>query len=113
VRNAVVLTDPAIRDLREAATYMAGVLKNPAAAERLLEDVEKAVSALAGSPRRHSKVNDPWLSGLGVRFFSVRNHLVFYVIRETKRQVVVLRFLYGRRDWLALVSKHLNKDDQN
>lgn len=113
MKHTVVITDPAVQDIREAATYIAKVLKNPEAAERLLNDVEKAVSALSGSPRRHAKVDDPWLGGQGVRFFSVRNYIVFYVIREARRQVVILRFLYGRRDWLALVSGPLKKDDGN
>jgi toxin ParE1/3/4 len=113
MKHTVIVTGPALRDMRAAAAYIAGVLKDPDAAERLLDAAEKAVAALAVSPCRHPKVKDSWLAGRGVRFFPVRNHIVVYAVRETKRQVVVLRFLYGRRDWISLLSgRGGNADDE-
>ena len=43
------------------------------------------------------------LAGQGFRFFTVRNYLVFYIVRKERKTVVIERFLYGRRDWAAVL----------
>ncbi len=35
----------------------------------------------------------------------VDNYLIFYTIDETKRQIQILRFLYAKSNWLAIL-KH-------
>ena len=99
----VKITEPAERDLQDAAKYIAIELKNRTAAERLLDDVYEAVYSLEEMPSRHALVDDEILAGRGVRFFRVRNYLVFYAIREEIKTVVIERFLYGRRDWITIL----------
>ena len=41
--------------------------------------------------------DEPWHSQ-GLRFFSVDNYLVFYLISEAENTVTVVRIMYGGRD---------------
>ena len=41
---------------------------------------------------------EPWKSR-GLRFFSVDNYIVFYIVDNEKKEVNVLRVLYGRMDF--------------
>jgi len=101
----VNITKPAERDIREAANYIANELRNKAAAIRLLNDVAEAIYSLETMPLRYALVYDEVLAKQGMRFFPLNNYLVFYVVREEKKVVVIERFLYGRRDWATILKK--------
>ena len=100
---SINITEPAESDLLEAASYIAEQLLNPSAAGRLLDDVENAIYSLSDMPQRHALVNDEVLARSGIRFMPVGNYLVFYIIREEKKTVVIQRVLYGRRDWASIL----------
>jgi len=51
----------------------------------------------------HPLVADPHLRERGIRVFPVDNYLGLYRVQTEERKVVVLRFLYGRRDWQSLL----------
>ena len=50
-------------------------------------------------PKRFPIVNDSVLASQGIRLTQIKNYLAFYVVREKSESVVLLRFLYARRDW--------------
>ena len=97
------ITQPAENDIKEAVKYIAEKLLNPSAAGKLLDDAEHAIFSLNDMPHRHALVKDDDLARLGFRFMPVNNYLVFYVVREEKKTVVIQRFLYGRRDWVTIL----------
>ena len=97
------ITEPAENDINEAVKYITDQLLNPSAAGKLIDDVEYAIYSLADMPQRHALVRDEDLAGLGFRFMPVKNYLVFYIIREEKKTVVIQRFLYNRRDWTTIL----------
>jgi len=97
------ITEPAENDLHDAVKYITEQLLNPSAAERLIDDTEHAVNSLSNMPDRHALVKDEVLARLGFRFIPVNNYLVFYIIREEIKTVVIQRFLYGRRDWVNIL----------
>jgi len=99
----IKITESAENDLLDTARYIAKELKNRMAADHLLDDVDKAINSLKEMPQRHAIVVDEVLANLGFRFFPVRNYLIFYVIREENKTVVIERFLYGRRDWITIL----------
>ena len=100
---SIAITEPAESDLLEAATYIAEQLLNPSAVGRLIDDVENAIYSLSDMPQRHALVNDDVLARSGFRFMPVGNYLIFYIIREEKKTVVIQRVLYGRRDWVNIL----------
>ena len=99
----VLITDKAERDMENAADYIEYSLKNPIAANNLLEECGKAISALAEMPERFSLVNDSVLASWGIRCFPVKNYILFYRIDKERRTVHILRFLYGRSNWKSIL----------
>jgi toxin ParE1/3/4 len=99
----VVVTEPAQQDLKEAVSYISNELKNKQAAYKLVDMVEEAVVSLQSMPERYAIVDDEILAMEGFRFITIKNYLLFYVVRNETKTVVIQRFLYARRDWLNLL----------
>ncbi len=97
------ITPTAERDMNHAADYIEFTLKNPQAADCLLDKAEEQISSLSQFPQRHPLAEDKILASWGVRFIQVHNYLAFYVISEESSQVTVIRFLYAKRDWLSVL----------
>lgn len=95
------ITSVAERDISQAADYIEFVLKNPKAADDLLEETDQKINALLPFPQEHPIVEDKLLAAWGIRFTQIKNYLAFYVIEEN--QVTVLRFLYAKSDWISIL----------
>ena len=101
----IVITSRAQRDISAAADYITFSLKNPIAADDLLNESEQAILSLSEMPYRFALPDDPILASWGIRFVRVKGYLAFYQISEEFHQVTVVRFLHGKRDWNAIL-KH-------
>lgn len=99
--RTVHITKTAQRDLISACDYIEFVLKNPTAADHLLDVAEKEIFALSDFPESGVLVGDPVLNAWGVRFVTVNNYIAFYIIEGNI--VHIVRFLYGKRDWITVV----------
>ena len=99
----VDITETAKSDIIEAAEYLDYVLKNPQAADNLIEAVEKEIGSLTVFPERYAVLDDSVQSSFNVRFVRVKDYFAFYVIMEDERPVVILRFLHMRRDWAEIL----------
>ena len=99
------ITSAAENDLNEAADYIEYVLVIPAAADRLLDAATERISTLAQLAERYALVDDPVLKAWGIRFIQVNNYLAFYVISEEESRVYIVRFLYGKRDWIGILKQ--------
>ena len=98
------ITSVAQRDISQAADYIEFVLKNPKAADDLLEETDQKINALLALlpfPQEHPIVEDKLLAAWGIRFTQIKNYLAFYVIEEN--QVTVIRFLYAKSDWISIL----------
>lgn len=95
------ITSIAQRDISQAADYIEFVLKNPKAADDLLEETDQKINALLPFPQEHPIVEDKLLAAWGIRFTQIKNYLAFYVIEEN--QVTVIRFLYAKSDWISIL----------
>ena len=47
-----------------------------------------------------------YLSTLGIRVTSVGNYLIFYVVNHEDRRVDIARVLYGKRDWIRILTEN-------
>lgn len=89
------------QDLTETINYISTVLENPAAAQFLLNDTEKAIFTrllmpLAFEPYRLKKESrHPYY------IKRVRNYIVFYVVIDDVMEV--RRFMYNKRDVKDLI----------
>jgi len=104
----VYATRAALRDMNEAADYITYSLRNPQAAGDLLDHAEATLERLAYTADIYAVEDDPVLAVWGVRRVAVGNYLAFFTVSESERRVYVLRFLYYRRDWTAILHKGIS-----
>ena len=71
------VTQAAERDMANAYDYIDLVLKNPTAADKLLDVADEKIGALAEFPHKFEVVSDKLLSLWGIRFTIVMNYLAF------------------------------------
>lgn len=102
------ITNAAQRDMQNATDYIQFVLKNPQAADKLLDESEKQISSLADLPEKFPLVDDPVLSSWGIRFVIVNNYLAFYIVDDAKKIVIIIRFLYHKSNWSAILHQGIS-----
>ena len=100
-----ITTEPAEQDIRQAAWYIARELQNLTAANRLLDDIESAVASLKEMPKVHALVKNEELANSGFRSLPVSKYLIFYIVRDNKKSVMIERFLHSRRDWIHIIGQ--------
>lgn len=83
-------------DLEHAVFYIRDVLKNPAAAERLLDRTEAAILEHAKTPTMAQVYKTTRRRPLPYYWFPVGNYIVFYVVHDDVMEV--RRFIYGARN---------------
>ena len=104
------IMDAAKAEMREIYWYIARELNQPTAAARRISLIEAAIQSLKETPASRALVRDAYLASKGYRMVVVKNHLVFYIVREEERAVSVMRVLYGRRDWMRLLRADEDED---
>lgn len=97
------ITSTAERDINQAVDYIEYVLKNPQAADHLLDETERRINMLTQFPWQHPLVEERVLASWGIRFIQVHNYLAFYIVSEEKSRVDIVRFLYAKRDWNSIL----------
>lgn len=97
------ITAAAERDLLRASDHIEFVLKNPKAADDLLDEAEARISSLTDFPDKFKLVDDPVLSSWGIHFVIVNGYLAFYVISEETHRVIVVRFLFQKSNWTTIL----------
>lgn len=81
------ITHAAERDMANAYDYIDLVLKNPTAADKLLDVADEKIGALAEFPHKFEVVSDKLLSLWGIRFTIVMNYLAFYTVDDATQTV--------------------------
>jgi toxin ParE1/3/4 len=100
---AVVIDEPAERDLWEILRYITDTLKEPETAKRVYRSIKERIMSLDRFPFRHKIVDDARYAALGLRKLYAENYTAFYVIDEARDTVHILRILYNRREWQNLL----------
>jgi plasmid stabilization system protein ParE len=91
------------RDILRASDHIEFVLKNPKAADDLLDEAEAQINSLADFPNKFKLVDDPVLASWGIHFVIVNGYLAFCVISEETHRVIVARFLFQKSNWSAIL----------
>lgn len=94
----VVYLPTARKQLMDAALYIAAELSSPDAAENLLAAVDEQIGKLCSHPYRHPVYPALYAMKHEIRFFPVKNYLVFYVVKEEQKTVEIWRFLHQRQN---------------
>lgn len=90
------ITSTAEHDIMRAVDYIEFTLKNPDAADKLLDTATEHINSLSDFPQKFQLVEDPILASWGIRFVIINNYLAFYTIDERKQIVTIVRFLYQK-----------------
>ena len=88
-------------DVQSSLYYIRRTLQNPAAADRLKDEIKKAYKKIKDMPFIYPIVPDDYLGALGFRFTMIKNFMLFYIVEEN--QINIIRFLYGHRDWIPVL----------
>ena len=99
----VRITSRAQEDIDRAADYIEFALKNSQAADSLLDAAEMEIASLSSMPERYALVHDDVLASWGIRCTRIKNYLAFYTVDEAHQTVYVIRFLYGKSNWAAIL----------
>ncbi len=100
---SINITFKAERDVIEACDYVEYTLKNPIAADKLLNSIQTQLESLIEMPNRFRVIDDPVLSHWGIRFILINNYIAFFTIDEETKTINIIRFLYKKRDWLSIL----------
>ena len=91
-------SDEALNDLIQIHDYIAYVANEPANAKSLINDIRNAIKKLDTFPLRYPVVSfSPWDS-LKIKYFTVKNQIIFYLVNENNLTVNIVRIYSSRRD---------------
>jgi toxin ParE1/3/4 len=89
----------ASEDLEEIYIYISEKLFDNTAATTLLEKIESNIMRLEDFPYSCNLVLNEVLKNKGYRKLIVDNYIVFYLINEFDKQVIIMRILYGAQNY--------------
>jgi len=75
------------------------------AANNLKKEIKEKLFEISENPTHRPLVNDEYLANFGYRLKKVKNYLIFYIIGEDNKHIKIVRFLYGRRDWMSILKE--------
>ncbi len=90
----VVYLPTARRQLEDAVMYIAVDLCALDAAMALADEVDRAVRKLMEMPYRFPIYHTLYAMKHEIRFFTVKNYNIYYIIDETSKTVEILRILH-------------------
>ena len=93
----VIVSDSAIKDIRDIYFYISNNLFSPKDALNLMGLVEKNIKNLDVMPdrfRKYEKYKDK-----NIRICRVKKYLIFYDVNDDKDRVEVIRVLYSSRNY--------------
>ncbi len=96
-------TPLAYADLDSIDSYIAETLANPTAADHLMEKMERSIDRLKDFPYIGSEVGDAYLAAKGYRKLVADNYIVFHLISEDRRTVLIMRVVHGAREYQNLL----------
>ena len=99
----VIYKRAAVKDMEATRDYIAGQLKNPKAAKKLVTALLKAISLLADNPYMGAALAEKFDLTADMRYFVVSKQLLFYRVNKQQNTVEVLRILDGRTDYLTVL----------
>ena len=96
----VKITEQASSQMLEIFSYISDTLKEPVAAERLLDELQKSIFSLDTMPKRVALTDEePWHS-YGIHKMPVKNFLVYFWVNDEQKEVHITAVIYGKRNQL-------------
>ena len=89
--------------MTEIVRYISHILLNPAAAEKLAEEMVDAAEKLTDLPHIYAIHQSIKPLKKEYRKLNVKNYIIFYWIDEKEKRVTIARVIYARRDFEKLL----------
>lgn len=102
----ILVYETAETDIRDIIGYISKTLREPNTARAMFKRFQEAIMSLSRMPERFPLVQDNYLASLGIRTIPVGNYLIFYVVNREERQVNISRVLYGKRNWIEILTQN-------
>jgi plasmid stabilization system protein ParE len=83
--------------------YISNTLHNPQAAGKLMAEIEAAFMTLKNIPYAYPACVNEYLQKKNYRKLIVNNYIAFYIVQEENKSTMVMRVLYGQRDYEQLL----------
>jgi plasmid stabilization system protein ParE len=90
-------------DVKSSVNYIKNTLQAPMASKNLKDEIKETYKKIRQTPFIYPVVPNEYLASMGFRFTMVKNYMLFYIVEE--REVNIIRFLYGRRDWINILKE--------
>ena len=100
---SIIRTDKADSGIRSIILYIAQAFGNNVALKKL-DEMEKAIEALATDPYRGIEPRYHVLRKQGYRVLVLEKDLVFYKVNEEERTVIVHAVVDQRQDYLNIIN---------
>ncbi|MBQ7883292.1 MAG: type II toxin-antitoxin system RelE/ParE family toxin [Phascolarctobacterium sp.] len=98
-------------DLQKTVDYINNVLQNHFAGNRLRIKIQSTIKNLKTFPHKYPLIDDLMLTPYKIRFFPIKNYLLFYTIIEETKTIYIIRFLYSRRNWQHILQHTVQYDE--
>ena len=108
MKYKIFISNLATKDITDILDYIERILLNPQAADDLHSKIKQDINSLSTMPKRHPVINDPLLSGWGIRYIVIDSFIAFYNVDDDKKTVNVIRVVYGKRNWCELLNDLLD-----
>ncbi|MGD6776713.1 MULTISPECIES: type II toxin-antitoxin system RelE/ParE family toxin [Bacillaceae] len=99
----VQITATAEKDLRNIFDYYLYELQERELGLSIIADISESVLGLEQFPYKSPILQEEEFASKEYRKLIIHNFLVFYIVSEEKKQVYVIRLLYGKRNWIELL----------
>lgn len=99
----IKITPKAADDLDNMYRYISEELFAASAATNILERIEKEIMRLREFPFSCNYVADEYLRNKGYGKLIVDNYIVFYIINEENKKVIIMWVLYGKQKYENLL----------
>lgn len=99
----LVVTKPAENDLADILQYISKALSAPKAASDFLDAVLKCYDNISENPLMYALCDNDRLKNKKYRKAIIKNYIMFYRVDEENNVIYIMRFIYGRRDYINLL----------
>lgn len=105
VSNSFRFSLKAKDDLDEALEYISKTLADNDAAINLLTELERKLKTITDFPESCPVLENKLLKESNIRKVNIRNYVMYYVYDKKNKEVVLLRFIYGKRELDRMIKR--------
>lgn len=100
---SVHFTKLAMNDLDDIFCYISKDLFAENTATELLERIDSSIMQLREFPKLGNRLTDEYLRIKGYRRVIVDSYIIFYIVNDERKKVIIMRILYDKRKYEDLL----------